>query len=174
MKFLEILGLSAVITAGISLFACVTAWLCTYTIGSWLVLALFAAYAFYVCVKAGSGQTLSYVLLEEVLPVCIGLCFVLGLFWFAGHLMTSSLSMQVTIGYNVVWGVLLIMCAAALFFTLIIFLSLLDKAFDMMFLKKHCAFNYIQSYLSFIVSLLCSLAILIGVMYYILYPIGLA
>lgn len=174
MKFLEILGLSAVTTAGISLFACVTAWLCTSTIGSWLVAALLVAFMLFICIKASNGRTLLHMLWEEILSVCVGFAIMLCIFWFVGNFLTESLNMQTTIGYNIVCGALALMSAAALFITLILTLLFLAKAVDMIFSSKHGAFSDLQSYLSFITAVLCNLAIMAAVGYYILYPIGLA
>ncbi len=174
MKFLEILGLSVVTTVGILLFACTTAWLCTFTIGSWVVLALFVACMLFMCIKTSSRQTLVQVLWDEIFPVCFGFAIMLGIFWFAGNFITERLNMQATIGYNIVWGALSLISLAALFITIIFTLLLFVKVIDKVFLKQRGATSAIQCYSYFIATTLCSLAIIGGTMYYILYPIGLA
>lgn len=174
MKFLEILGLSVAATLGMLFFACVTAWLCTFTIGSWLVLAFFAAFIIFICVEGNENKPLSHLLWKEILPICPGVALMLAFFWFVGQLMTDKIIEQASIGFNIVWGVLTVISCVAACFALAFVFQFLESALSAMFSKKRNRSQELLNYACFTCSLLCNLGITAAVMYYILYPIGLA
>ena len=173
MKFLEILGYSVAATLAMLFIACVTAWLCTFEIGSWLVLMLLCAVIIYVCAEANEEKTFLQLLWKEILPVCPGLALVLTLLWYIGHLITEGIIAQASIGFNIVCGMITVISCAAVCVIIVCTLQLLGKIFDYLLFEKHNNFNRLQEYVGFIVSLICNLGITIAVVYYILYPIGL-
>lgn len=171
MKFLV---LSIFATVSILLFACGIAWLCTFSIGSWLVLSPFVAYVFYICLKTSDETKLSDIICKNILPVCIGLFACLALFWFIGHLTLDNIVPFASVGYTIIWGILSAMCAVNVIFAVAFIIQFLAKVLDVIFLQKHSARKSIKSSATFIVSSICCLAIFLATMYYVLYPIGLA